>query len=100
VRLLRRAQRNGYVTQTKAGYQLTLRGAALARQVVRNHRLWELYLIQYADSAPALVDRQVDEIEHVLDAELLSQLEEQLAAEDRELPRSPHRVVRGDGSQT
>jgi manganese/zinc/iron transport system permease protein len=100
VRLLRRAQRNGYVTQTKAGYQLTLRGAALARQVVRNHRLWELYLIRYADSAPALVDRQVDEIEHVLDAELLSQLEEQLAAEDRELPRSPHRVVRGDGSQT
>ena len=64
-------------------------------QVVRNHRLWELYLIRYADVATSRVDRGADRIEHVLGPELVAELEEQL---DRQRDRaavaaSPHALA-------
>ncbi len=99
-RLLRRAIRQGLVQVTSDGrFRLTQRGLAEARRVVRNHRLWELYLIRQADLAPAQVDRSADEIEHVLSPEIL----DELAAELREqypylaVPPSPHATgVEGD----
>ena len=58
--------------------RLTPAGAALALRIVRNHRLWELYLIRYADVATSRVDRGADRIEHVLEPELVAELEAQL----------------------
>lgn len=92
-RALRRAAARGWIRMLDGRYQLTQQGAAAARRVVRNHRLWELYLIQFADTAPAAVDRLADDIEHVLDPELIGLLEEQLAAERDELPESPHQLT-------
>jgi manganese/zinc/iron transport system permease protein len=71
---------------------LTTEGRKEARRVLRNHRLWELYLIQYADIAPSHVDRDADEIEHVLSETLVRELENEL--ERTTIPPSPH-TIRG-----
>ncbi len=67
----------------------TSEGFREAAQVVRQHRLWELYLITHADIAPSHVDRDADAIEHVLGPEMIRELETLLAVER---PRSPHLV--------
>ncbi len=97
VSALRGARRQGWLRPESAGRQdmrLTAAGAEQALQVVRNHRLWELYLIRYADVATSRVDRGADRIEHVLGPELVAELEEQL---DRQRDRaavaaSPHEL--------
>ncbi|SFI28593.1 metal ABC transporter permease [Planctomicrobium piriforme] len=74
-----------------ARYQLTPDGAALARRAVRNHRLWELYLITYADTAPANADYDADRIEHILGADLVRELEQRLRQQNAiSVPASPH----------
>ena len=74
--------------------QLTSRGFTEAVQAIRNHRLWEMYLITYADIAPSHVDRDADQIEHVLDAELVRELESGLAqySPQMHVPASPHKL--------
>jgi len=90
--LLRSAIREGWLRQgSDAHYRFTNAGARLAARAVRNHRLWELYLIHFADIAPSRVDREADLIEHVLEPGLVEQLEK-LLKRDRsgEVPVSPH----------
>jgi manganese/zinc/iron transport system permease protein len=62
---------------------------------VRAHRLWEIFLITQAGIAPDRVDRDADEIEHVLPPETLADLEARLAEAGRvplgpPTPPSPH----------
>jgi manganese/zinc/iron transport system permease protein len=92
--LLRGAMRERLVERRNGAYVLTARGAAEARRAARNHRLWELYLLQHADMAPAVVDRGADQIEHALDPEVLHELQAQLAEEfpDTAVPPSPHPI--------
>lgn len=54
-------------------------GVEAARRVMRNRRLWEQYLVQYADVAPSHVDWSADVVEHVLSPRLVAELEEALA---------------------
>ncbi|NOY30039.1 MAG: iron chelate uptake ABC transporter family permease subunit [Planctomycetes bacterium] len=83
--------------QTDAEHvQLTPLGLRRAAELTKAHRLWEMYLVQFADIAPDHVDRDADDIEHLLPEALLVELEQQLADEDRlpstvaEVPSSPH----------
>ncbi|MEX0726863.1 MAG: iron chelate uptake ABC transporter family permease subunit [Planctomycetaceae bacterium] len=74
------------------GYRLTPAAIAESRRIVRNHRLWEMYLIHYADVAPSHVDRGADWIEHVLAPEVVDELI-RLLGEQRDVvtvPDSPH----------
>ncbi len=71
-------------------YWLTEAGAKEARRIARNHRLWEMYLMRYAHIAPSHVDRDADLIEHVLDPELIAELEHQLEHPEEEVPLSSH----------
>lgn len=91
--VLSAAQRDGSIRQGADGrYHLTVEGTRLARRAARNHRLWELYLIHFAQTAPSRVDREADEIEHVLEPVLVEQLEE-LLEQDRvraRVPVNPH----------
>ncbi len=89
-RLVARAKRMGLVYDRGAQIQLTQAGQREAEQVVRNHRLWEMYLITHADIAPSHVDRDADMIEHVLGREMVDRLEALLAPSD--LPASPHEL--------
>jgi manganese/zinc/iron transport system permease protein len=89
-RLANRATGAGLLTRkTWSELELTKLGRSHARRVLRNHRLWETFLIQHADIAPSHVDRDADEIEHVLSGELINELELALAA-GQEIPPSPH----------
>lgn len=94
-RQLRRLLRAGLVAWRGDAVRLTPAGLEEARRVVRNHRLWELYLITQADVAPSHVDRDADEIEHVLGRVQVAELEQLLAASGgtSAVPRSPHPLV-------
>ncbi len=60
--------------------RLSDEGRALAERLVRNHRLWELFLTREADIAHDHVHRDAEEIEHILPAEVVARLEELLEA--------------------
>ncbi|MEZ6051455.1 MAG: iron chelate uptake ABC transporter family permease subunit [Planctomycetaceae bacterium] len=90
-RLIIAAVREGLMHPTgKDTWRLTRSGAEEARRLARNHRLWEMYLMKYAHIAPSHVDRDADLIEHVLDPELVAELEYQLDHPDDEIPQSSH----------
>lgn len=90
--LIRREESNGTLLNYPEGIRLTESGLKEAKRLVRSHRLWELYLITYADVAPSHVDRSADDIEHVLDAKLVARLEAKLLHQNSSppVPPSPH----------
>lgn len=92
--LVRRARRLGLlrpgVGESTDQLVLTDAGRLQARRVLRNHRLWEAYLIRYADIAPSHVDRDADEVEHVLSEEIIHELDRILAGRQPVIPPSPH----------
>lgn len=78
----------------------TDQGIQAANEVVRKHRLWEAYLISHADVAAGMVDLSADRIEHVLDEEIIRQLEKLFPqTSPLDLPKSPHNLksVQGAG---
>lgn len=91
-RLLRIAISDGLLRFCSDGnYRLTLSGTRRAAEAVRNHRLWELYLIHFADVSLSRVDRDADQIEHVLEPIQIEQLEVLLKqARTKAVPASPH----------
>jgi len=91
--LLRRAELEGLIRRDAHGqWRLTMSGRREALLAVRRHRLWELYLIHFADVAPTSVDRIADAIEHWLQPDLLEQLETLLVERHPQLavPLNPH----------
>ncbi len=69
-------RRSGMIGAAAAnGTEVTPAGHARGARVSRNHALWEQYLVTYADVAPSHVDWSVDQVEHVLSEELISELE-------------------------
>jgi len=94
--LLSRAISDGELDASSSDrLRMTSEGWAEARRIARNHRLWEMYLISHADMAVERVDRYADMIEHVLEPDLLAELESQLAAQQpatQPVPPSPHDI--------
>jgi len=96
--VLTRARRAGFVRESAGDtFRLTQAGWVDAKRIVRNHRLWETYLITHADIAPSHVDRDADQIEHVLSPALIDRLEAVLAEQSPQLVilESPHRLNGG-----
>lgn len=91
-KLIKRAKKGGYIRVRDGSFQLTKKGHEMGQRLVRNHRLWELYLISHADIAPSHVDRDADRVEHVLSEELIKELETLLEEEypPSKCPRCPH----------
>lgn len=85
------------VRDADGSVRLTARGLRKARQIVRNHRLWEMYLIRHADIAASHVDHTADLIEHVLDEGIIGELEQLVQDRSKPLvvPDSPHRISAG-----
>lgn len=92
-----RCLRQGLIERMDARFHLTPSGRIQAQRIVRNHRLWELYLVAFADIAPSHVDRDADQIEHVLDASIIAQLESRLDARSPtgHIPASVHELGSG-----
>ncbi|QDT99758.1 metal ABC transporter permease [Gimesia aquarii] len=93
-KIIKRAQQEQLVELVHENQmQLTEAGLKEAIRLVHEHRLWELYLITYADVAPSKVDQDADAIEHVLEPEVISELESLLVQQTSEgVLQSPHTI--------
>ncbi|MCH2075238.1 MAG: metal ABC transporter permease [Puniceicoccaceae bacterium] len=98
---IRRAYKEGLVEAPNKADSILLTeiGLVEARQATRNHRLWEMYLIEYADVATSRVDRDADMVEHILGDKMVMRLENKLQAyriAGSLVPQSPHPIHLGD----
>lgn len=88
LRLARRLEKEGLLRLDTVGDRtictLTQRGLEEAWDVVRRHRLWEMFLMHEADLQADHVDRDADDLEHFLTPELVEALEKLLQAHHRE----------------
>lgn len=73
-------RRHGLATTHEDGNMIFLTPAGWQRacEIVRNHRLWELYLTNAAHYAADHVHEDAEKIEHVLGTELVRDLERRL----------------------
>jgi len=71
-----RLQRQGYIERTKGYVHLTLDGEQKARQLVRLHRLWEVYLFSYLGVHLQKVHASAEEMEHIITSDLEKKLTE------------------------
>jgi Mn-dependent DtxR family transcriptional regulator len=71
-------RRAGYATEDDGQITFTPEGWQRACEIVRNHRLWELYLTNAARLAPDHVHEDAEVIEHVLGEETVRRLEKRL----------------------
>lgn len=96
---LRRLRTRGLVERHDHSVRLTQAGLAAAAEVTKTHRLWELFLVESAGIARDHVDRDADDVEHMLPAPLIHDLEQRLAAAGRLpavpqiIPESPHELA-------
>lgn len=91
-KLIRQARSEDHIERQPSGeLRLSESGFGEASRITRNHRLWELYLIKYADIAPSHVDRDADLVEHLLGAEIVHQLEAELDLSKPTID-SPHTI--------
>lgn len=92
------AERRDLILRSSQGIQLTPEGLMAAAEVTRTHRLWELYLVEYANIAADHVDRDADDVEHLLPAPVIATIEREMAATmaipgfDVTVPESPHEL--------
>jgi manganese/zinc/iron transport system permease protein len=95
---LDRGEREGLLELTDETVKFTPLGLRRAAEATKAHRLWEMYMMEFAGSAPDHVDRSADAVEHLLPESLLVKLEERLAQQGRlpaaavDVPASPHEV--------
>lgn len=87
----------GIVRLHRGGIALTEVGLAEAARVIRNHRLWEQYILESASISSSHVDYSADYVEHVLSPDIVRMLEERLAARGISAagpgaPASPHPI--------
>ncbi|MCA9055383.1 MAG: metal ABC transporter permease [Planctomycetaceae bacterium] len=76
--VLSRFARRGLVAVGDAGYTLTLQGEQLARQLIRGHRLWEVYVDRHFELPPDHLDSSAHVAEHYLTDDLRDSLEFEL----------------------
>jgi manganese/zinc/iron transport system permease protein len=76
--LLRVVEKKAWVRQEHGSYALTEQGTTLALEVIRRHRLWEMYLNQYLQLPGDHVHQDAEAMEHVLTPELEALLADQL----------------------
>ncbi len=103
-RELGRCQTDGLIKLQQETVCLTPTGREAANRATREHRLWELYLITHADVAPSRVDHDAERIEHVLEPEMIAELEQLLPASSTrfQVPDCPHSetdLITGSASQ-
>jgi manganese/zinc/iron transport system permease protein len=76
--LLLQLKREGWLKKEHHQYKLTKEGLMRAEQVVRLHRLWELYLVNYLGVDATRVHASAEEMEHILTPAIEKELSELL----------------------
>lgn len=73
--ILQRLVQNGWVKKSEKGaYELTKDGEVWAAKIVRLHRLWEVYLVDYLGMGSEKVHVSAEEMEHIITPELEKEL--------------------------
>lgn len=72
--LLLRLQYSGWIHLVNQRISLTTDGLHRAAKIVRFHRLWEVYLVNYLGFGVERVHRNAEEIEHIITPELEREL--------------------------
>ncbi len=73
--ILWRLDKKGWVEKNEKGeYLLTLDGKHRAARIVRLHRLWEVYLVNYLGIGSERVHKNAEEMEHILTPEIEREL--------------------------
>lgn len=86
--VLSRLVGNGWVEELPGGeYRLSAEGELWASKIVRMHRLWEVYLVDYLGVGVERVHRSAEEMEHILTPEL----ERELTLLLKDPKQDPHR---------
>ena len=97
--LLNQGERRDLLDFDGQSVTLTPLGLHRAAEATKTHRMWEIYMMEFAGSAPDHVDRSADAVEHLLPESLIVNLEERLAREGRmpsiiaDVPASPHEIT-------
>lgn len=73
---INRLIRNKLVERVGANYKLTNLGKIAAKEIVRKHRLWEMYLSRYFNLKEDHLHDDAEGIEHIITPEILKELEE------------------------
>ncbi|GAB4226090.1 MAG: iron chelate uptake ABC transporter family permease subunit [Chlamydiales bacterium] len=84
--VLWRLKQQGWVLQQYGAYALSIDGRHRAAHIVRLHRLWEVYLVDYLGVGVERVHMDADEMEHIITPELERELVELL----NDPKRDPH----------
>lgn len=86
--LLKRLEKNGWIKKVgKSSFCLTQDGAIWASKIVRLHRLWEVYLVDYLGVGAERVHRSAEEMEHII----TPSLERELTALLNNPTQDPHK---------
>jgi manganese/zinc/iron transport system permease protein len=82
--VLKRLEKNSQVDLVRGFVILNDSGRLAARQVVRKHRLWEIYLSKYFKLDPDHLHDDAEGIEHVITPEIERELIELLEHPDKD----------------
>lgn len=69
--------RRDLIYRDLVGIRLTEKGAGLARELVRSHRLWEHYLVERAGLSADRIHLKAEHFEHVTDRAMRDQLDQE-----------------------
>jgi manganese/zinc/iron transport system permease protein len=83
---LRSLAANGKIERDGDKYLLTDDGRQDARQIIRSHRLWEMYLHQFVNLPPEELHFPAEQLEHITDPEM----QDRLAARTHSPETDPH----------
>jgi len=72
--LLFRLAAQGWLVKKQNNYQLTSAGVQKALAIIRLHRLWEVYLVDYLGRGIEEVHSNAEKIEHIITPELEKEL--------------------------
>ena len=94
-RMVRKLAREGLLNELNGRVWFSEAGLRAAYAIVRNHRLWEMFLMHESQLAADHVDRDADVIEHFLSQDIVRELERLLEVHGREprLPQSVHPIT-------
>ncbi len=74
-KILKKMERRGWIDTAGS---LTSKGKAAAEKIIRLHRLWEVYLVDYLGQKAEKVHRTAEELEHLISPDLEKNLTELL----------------------
>ncbi|MBI5683832.1 MAG: metal ABC transporter permease [Verrucomicrobia bacterium] len=92
-RTVAQLERSGLLASENGQWRLTDTGLEQARRILRNHRLWEMFLSRRLELAADHIHRDAEEMEHALSPAIVAELERLLGQPAMDPHHKPIPVV-------